>query len=95
MKRTRINLKHNTVLIEDDPEWSPPPITVYDVKIEAKRRIEKFAPVWRQINALREGDVGLFSRIDAIRMASDKLEERDPIPSDYASDEHWPKSDEA
>jgi hypothetical protein len=47
------------------------------VKAAAADQIERTAPAWRQLNALR-GPAGaadpLFSRIDAIRMASDEIE---------------------
>jgi len=60
------------------------------IKAEAKRRIESIAPLWRQINAMREGDTALFDKIDAIRAASDKLEAMDPIPDDITDDQWWP-----
>lgn len=47
------------------------------VKAEAKRRIVKVAPIWRQINDMRftspEGEAR-FAQIDAIRAASDEIE---------------------
>jgi hypothetical protein len=48
------------------------------VKAEAARRIEAVAPLWRQTNALRSplGSTDpLFARLDAIRAASDAIEQ--------------------
>lgn len=47
------------------------------VKMEARRRIEAVAPIWRQLNDTRSpSDAGAlrFARIDAIRSASAALE---------------------
>ena len=74
---------------EPEPEPEPQPFTVNYVKAEAARRIKAFAPLWRQLNAMREGDTALFEQIDAIRAASDKLEALDPIP-DPATWDGWP-----
>lgn len=67
----------------------PPPITAFDVKAEARRRILAFAPEWKQLNAIREGDSDLFAALDAIRAASDVIEAMDPIPLDFADDAYW------
>lgn len=48
-----------------------------EIKREAARRIEAVAPLWRQLNDLREpGAAGSerFARIDMIRAASDAIE---------------------
>lgn len=48
------------------------------IKAEAYRRIELVSPIWRQLNDLRvRNDAGAvrFSAIDAIRAASDAIEE--------------------
>ncbi|WP_446655218.1 hypothetical protein [Blastomonas sp.] len=46
------------------------------IKREAALRIENCMPVWRQINALRDNRDPGFHRIDAIRAASDLIEEQ-------------------
>lgn len=91
MKQTHIDLKTGAVTVQDDPSWTPPPITAGDVKAEARRRILAFAPEWKQLNAIREGDSELFAKLDAIRAASDAIEAMDPIPDDYRDDKHWPE----
>lgn len=91
MKQTHIDLKTGAVTVQDDPSWTPPPITAGDVKAEARRRILAFAPEWKQLNAIREGDSELFAKLDAIRAASDAIEAMDPIPDDYNDDERWPE----
>lgn len=72
-------------------EYVAPPTTARDVKREARRRILSFAPDWKQLNAIREGDSELFAKLDAIRAASDAIEAMDPIPDDYNDDERWPE----
>lgn len=89
MKQTHIDLKTGAVTVQDDPSWTPPPITAGDVKAEARRRILAIAPEWRQLNAIRENETAIFESIDAIRAASDTIEAMDPIPSDYTADKYW------
>lgn len=48
------------------------------IKAEAYRRIELVSPIWRQLNDLRtpnDDGAARFSAIDAIRAASDAIEE--------------------
>lgn len=71
-------------------EYVAPTINARDVKAEARRRILAFAPEWKQLNAIREGDSELFAKLDAIRAASDALEAMEPIPENYKDNEHWP-----
>lgn len=65
------------------------PVTPEMVKAEARRRILAIAPEWQQLNAIRAGETQMFERIDAIRAASDLIEEMQPIPADYRDDKHW------
>ncbi len=47
-------------------------------KAEAKRRIERISPWWRQVNDLREptsDSLARFTEIDAVRSASDAIEQ--------------------
>ncbi|RJF92987.1 hypothetical protein [Sphingomonas cavernae] len=67
------------------------------VKREAARRIDLIAPVWRQMNAIREGVPLDWSAIDAIREASDVLEAMIATSSaaqlaalDVAANDNWP-----
>lgn len=73
------------------------------VKREAERRILLIAPVWRQLNDLRATGLDLASatvrreRIDAVRAASDALEQAIATMSaaaiatfDVTADDHWP-----
>ena len=48
-----------------------------EIKREARRRIDRVAPLWRQLNDLRSDDstaAHRFAKIDAIRSASDEIE---------------------
>lgn len=45
------------------------------IKREASRRINDRLPLWRQVNALREGKDPGFHDVDAIRHASNLIEE--------------------
>lgn len=49
---------------------------VLAIKREAARRINARMPLWRQINALREGRDPGFHEIDAIREASNLIEDQ-------------------
>lgn len=82
-----IGMEITTPVIIDEAE------RIAAIKAEAGRRIDEFAPLWKQLNAERAGDAdsaALFARIDAIRAASDALEVLTPIPDDYAEGHHWP-----
>lgn len=46
------------------------------IKREAARRINECMPLWRQINALRDKSDPGFHQIDAIRAASDLIEQQ-------------------
>lgn len=62
------------------------------VKAEAERRILTVWPLWRQMNALRDGGddlVRMGNEIDAIRAASNVLEAMQPIPADFDHERHW------
>jgi hypothetical protein len=48
---------------------------VQAIKREAGRRIDKRMPLWRQINALRDNSDPGFHDIDAIRQASNLIEQ--------------------
>lgn len=69
-------------------------ITPSLVKQEAQRRIEEAYPLWRQVNIMRDGDTAQIEAmgkgIDAIRAASNKIEEMQPIPHDYQAAKYWP-----
>lgn len=68
------------------------------IKQEAERRIEQVAPIWRQLNALRDDPASFdWSMIDAIRAASDALEqfvdaadEASLSTLNIGGDAHWP-----
>lgn len=49
---------------------------VHAIKREAARRIDARLPLWKQINALRENRDPGFHEIDAIRQASNLIEEQ-------------------
>jgi hypothetical protein len=49
---------------------------VHAIKREAARRINERMPIWRQLNALRDNSDPGFHKIDAIRAASDLIEEQ-------------------
>lgn len=78
----------------ENETWGAVPVTVEMVKAEAERRIVAVYPIFKQINI--EADHGIESSeyttmrtfIDAIRIASNALEET--LPLDYRSDTHWP-----
>jgi hypothetical protein len=71
------------------------------IRNEAARRIDATVPVWRQVNALRNGTDPGWSRIDAIRAASNLIEEdvaalksADAIATvDIANHPLWPEFD--
>lgn len=48
---------------------------VHAIRQEAARRIDQRFPVWKQVNALRENRDPGFHEIDAIRAASDLIEQ--------------------
>lgn len=67
-------------------------VTLQMVKNEAERRILLKWPIWRQLNAMRDGAevMAVMARdIDAIRTASNRIEALSPIPADYRHDRHW------
>lgn len=47
---------------------------VHEIKREAARRIDARMPLWRQLNAVRDGTDPGFHQIDAIRAASNLIE---------------------
>lgn len=49
---------------------------MHAIKREAGRRIDQRMPLWRQINALRDGSDPGFHDIDLIRQASNLIEEQ-------------------
>lgn len=52
-------------------------LKVLEIKDIAKEKISLFAPEYKQLNALRDGDAdGIFPRIDAIRNYSNLLESK-------------------
>lgn len=61
------------------------------IKSEAAKRIDQFAPVWKQLNAWREngGDDPIFAEIDSIRKVSNELENMNPIPEDVTDNRLW------
>lgn len=71
------------------------------IRNEAARRIDATVPVWRQVNALRNGTDPGWSRIDAIRAASNLIEKdvaalksADAIAAlDIANHPLWPEFD--
>lgn len=68
------------------------PVTVEQVKAEARRRIEFLYPLWRQINILSEGGDTLAtmrSEIDAIRLRSDGIEKMNPAAVSLYNDALW------
>lgn len=50
--------------------------SVHAIKREAARRIDQRMPLWRQINALRDGSDPGFHDIDLIRQASNMIEQQ-------------------
>lgn len=49
---------------------------LHAIKREAGRRIEHRFPLWRQVNALRDGSDPGFHEVDAIRQASNLIEQQ-------------------
>lgn len=68
------------------------PVLPDHIKAEAARRIDARFPIWRQLNAMREGgDPVMTAYIDGVRAASNALETKTPIPPDYQDDRYWPE----
>lgn len=74
---------------------------VHAIKREAARRIDHRMPLWRQINALRDNSDPGFHEIDAIRQASNLIEQQlleissIELVSDFPVSAHplWPAFD--
>jgi len=68
------------------PEWKQRNLTAQAAILAEKGRANWTAD---ELAAWDAGEA-IWQQIAAVRAASDVLEAMDPIPDDYASDEHWP-----
>lgn len=79
-------------LVKPEPYRDPP--TLADIKAEAARRIETKYPIWKQLNFLSEAGGDALSEmtayISAVRTASNELEKKSPIPTNFQDPEFWP-----
>lgn len=68
------------------------PVTVAEVKLEAARRVRQIVSRWKVERAATGGKP--ISATDqkaaqAVRDASNRIEQMNPIPADFTDDRHW------
>lgn len=83
-------LKANRMPVTEAPLQE---VTADMVKAEARRRIREIMPSWmveRQVTGGAAIPAPVLRKVKAVRSASNRLEQRDPIPANYAADEYWP-----
>lgn len=69
-----------------------PPVTVADVKAEARRRIEAIMPRWMIDREVTGGDpvpTAAKAAAAVIRERSDCIEQLNPIPANFREDVYW------